>query len=312
MGIYSYMKSLPFNLRRRVYFDKMEETLGAILEYGNYVNEAYDAEHFAFEVVGSLRDNLIIPESWDDWDKADMDFLFNYLYNIWEEYLKEYYNDVKDDAAISEEVSRIKEVMGVITEDLDKSIIRRIDFAQMDNLVKELKNEVIDYDGVYTFETMAYALSRKVANELLSEKELRKFDNQQVFDELVKSINDIYGKELKAYFLDQIVKHREELEKKINYVFVKHDKPYYDKWHGFSEGFNSFVSLVSKFGDWVKGVDLDEIKRKLDNIDYYPENTFTGYYESRPVMVLSKYDDLNNSGYYFSIVKRVPEGLMVK
>jgi hypothetical protein len=306
------MESFPFNLRRRVYFDKMEETLGAILEYGNYVNEAYDAEHFAFEVVGSLRDNLIIPESWDDWDKADMDFLFNYLYNIWEEYLKEYYNDVKDDAAISEEVSRIKEVMGVITEDLDKSIIRRIDFAQMDNLVKELKNEVIDYDGVYTFETMAYALSRKVANELLSEKELRKFDNQQVFDELVKSINDIYGKELKAYFLDQIVKHREELEKKINYVFVKHDKPYYDKWRGFSEGFNSFVSLVSKFGDWVKGVDLDEIKRKLDNIDYYPENTFTGYYESRPVMVLSKYDDLNNSGYYFSIVKRVPEGLMVK
>ena len=112
------MKSLPFNLRRRVYFDKMEETLGAILEYGNYVNEAYDAEHFAFEVVGSLRDNLIIPESWDDWDKADMDFLFNYLYNIWEEYLKEYYNDVKDDDSISEEVSRIKEVMGVITENL--------------------------------------------------------------------------------------------------------------------------------------------------------------------------------------------------
>jgi hypothetical protein len=306
------MKSLPFNLRRRVYFDKMEETLGAILEYGNYVNEAWDAEHFAVEVVGSLRDNLIIPESWDDWDKADMDFLFNYLYNIWEEYLKEYYNDVKDDDSISEEVSRIKEVMGVLNEDLDKSIIRRIDFARMDNLVKELKNEVIDYDGVYTLETMAYALSRKVANELLSEKELRKFDNQQVFDELVKSINDIYGKELKAYFLDQIVKHREELEKKINYVFVKHDKPYYDKWRGFSEGFNSFVSLVSKFGDWVKGVDLDEIKRKLDNIDYYPENTFTGYYESRPVMVLSKYDDLNNSGYYFSIVKRVPEGLMVK
>ena len=75
------MKSLPFNLRRRVYFDKMEETLGAILEYGNNVNEAYDAEHFAFEVVGSLRDNLIMPESWDYWDDEDMDLLFNYLYN---------------------------------------------------------------------------------------------------------------------------------------------------------------------------------------------------------------------------------------
>ena len=208
------MKSLPFNLRRRVYFDKMEETLGAILEYGNNVNEAYDAEHFAFEVVGSLRDNLIMPESWDYWDDEDMDLLFNYLYNTWEEYLKKYYNDVKDDDSISEEVSRIKEVMGVITEDLDKDIKRRIDFAQMDNLVQKFKDEVIDYDGVYTFETMAYALSRKVTDELLGSRELRKFDKERTFNELVKFIYEIYWKELKAYFLDKIVKHRQELEKK--------------------------------------------------------------------------------------------------
>jgi len=208
------MKSLPFNLRRRVYFDKMEETLEAILQFGSYVNEAYDAEHFAVEVVGSLRDNLIIPESWDDWDDADMDFLFNYLYNIWEEYLKEYYNDVKDDDSISEEVSRIKEVMGVLNEDLDKDIKRRIDFAQMDNLVQKFKDEVIDYHGVYTFETMAYALSRRVADELLGSRELRKFDKERTFNELVKFIYEIYGKELKAYFLDKIVKHRQELEKK--------------------------------------------------------------------------------------------------
>ena len=208
------MKSLPFNLRRRVYFDKIEETLGAILEYGNNVNEAYDAEHFAFEVVGSLRDNLIMPESWDYWDDEDMDLLFNYLYNTWEEYLKKYYNDVKDDDSISEEVSRIKEVMGVITEDLDKDIKRRIDFAQMDNLVQKFKDEVIDYDGVYTFETMAYALSRKVTDELLGSRELRKFDNERTFNELVKFIYEIYWKELKAYFLDKIVKHRQELEKK--------------------------------------------------------------------------------------------------
>ena len=306
------MKSLPFNLRRRVYFDKIEETLEAILENGSYVNEAFDAEHFAVEVVGSLRDNLIMPESWDYWDDEDMDLLFNYLYNTWEEYLKEYYNDVKDDDSISEEVSRIKEVMGVLNEDLDKDIKRRIDFAKMDNLVEKFKDEVIDYDGVYTMERMAYALSRKVTDELLGSRELRKFDNQQVFDELVKFIYDIYGKELKAYFLDQIVKHRQELEKKINYVFVKHDKPYYDKWEGFSEGFNSFVSLVSKFGDWVKGVDWDEVKSKLDNINDYPEPTFTGFYHSRPIRILSSGDEGNNWGYNFSIVKSVPKELIKK
>jgi hypothetical protein len=110
------MESLPFNLRRRVNLSSMEKTLEAILQFGNYVNTAYDAEQFTVEVVGSLRDNLIIPDNWDDWDDSNMDFLFEYLYNIWEEYLKEYYNDVKGDDSISEEVSRIKEVMGIVTE----------------------------------------------------------------------------------------------------------------------------------------------------------------------------------------------------
>jgi hypothetical protein len=201
------MESLPPNLRRRVNLSSMEKTLEAILQFGSYVNEAFDAEHFAVEVVGSLRDNLIIPESWDDWDDADMDFLFNYLYNIWEEYLKEYYNDVKDDDSISEEVSRIKEVMGVITEDLDKSVIRRIDFAKMNELVYYFMGKRIDYSGVHTIETMIYSVARTVAHELLEEKELRKFDNQQIFDELVKFIMDIYGKELKDYFVEEIVKH---------------------------------------------------------------------------------------------------------
>lgn len=305
------MESLPFNLRRRVYFDKMEETLGLILEFTNYVNEAYDAEHFAVEVVGALRDNLINPESWDDWDDADMDFLFNYLYNIWEEYLKEYYHDVKDDDSISEEVSRIKEVMGVLNEDLSKDIKRRIDFAQMDNLVQKFKDEVFDYDGVYTMETMAYALSRKVADELLGGRELRKFDNERTFNELVKFIYDIYWKELKAYFLDKIVKHREELEKKINYLFIKGGRG--EKGvGGFAQEFSSFVSLVNKYGDWLKYVNWDEVKNNLDKINDYPKNTFIGYYESRPLMIAHLSDEGNKWGFNFYIVKRVPEGLMDK
>ena len=204
------MESLPFNLRRRVNLSSMEKTLEAILQFGNYVNEAYDAEHFAVEVVGSLRDNLIIPESWDDWDDADMDFLFNYLYNIWEEYLKEYYNDVKDDDSISEEVSRIKEVMGVLNEDFDKKIRRRIDFGVLKNLVNKFKDSAIDFDGVYSLNTMAWNLSGKVADELLGGRELRKFDNEETYQEIKKFIYDVYGKELKLYFADQLEKHKEK------------------------------------------------------------------------------------------------------
>jgi hypothetical protein len=54
---------------------------------------------------------------------------------------------------------------------------------------------------------MIYSVARTVAHELLEEKELRKFDNQQIFDDLVKFIMDIYGKELKDYFVEEIVKH---------------------------------------------------------------------------------------------------------
>ena len=77
----------------------------------------------------------------------------------------------------------------------------------MNELVYYFMSKRIDYSGVHTIETMIYSVARTVAHELLAEKELRKFDNQQVFDELVKFIMDIYGKELKDYFVEEIVKH---------------------------------------------------------------------------------------------------------
>jgi hypothetical protein len=204
------MESLPFNLRRRVNLSSMEKTLEFILQFGNYVNTAYDAEQFTVEVVGSLRDNLIIPDNWDYWDDSNMDFLFEYLYNIWEEYLKEYYNDVKGDDSISEEVSRIKEVMGVLNEDFDKKIRRRIDFGVLKNLVNKFKDSAIDFDGVYSLNTMAMNLSGKVADELLGGRELRKFDNEETYQEIKNFIYDVYGKELKLYFADQLEKHKEK------------------------------------------------------------------------------------------------------
>jgi hypothetical protein len=302
------MEPLPPNLRRRLNLSSIEKTLESILENEYYVNGVNDVEDFVINVVGALRDNLIMVEHWDDLDDAEKDFLYNYLYDMWEDYLRKYYMDVTGgnkitegvnensglplslrrrvslenvetlvdrflqfgnyinetsnyadfvteliadltdrivvesgslfslsdddyrtlnvylfdtyepylsqyyknamkDKGLQEEVQRIKEVMGVITEDLDKSVIRRIDFSKMNELVYYFMGKRIDYSGVHTIETMVYSVARTVAHELLAEKELRKFDNQQVFDELVKFIMDIYGKELKDYFVDKIVKH---------------------------------------------------------------------------------------------------------
>jgi hypothetical protein len=53
----------------------------------------------------------------------------------------------------------------------------------------------------------------------------------------------------------------------IKYIFVKHDKPYYNSgWRGFADGFGSFDDMITKYGNWVD-VDWDEIKKKLDSIN---------------------------------------------
>jgi hypothetical protein len=111
---------------------------------------------------------------------------------------------------LQEQISRIKEVMGVLNEDFDKKIRRRIDFGVLENLVNKFKDSAIDFDGVYSLNTMAMNLSGKVADELLGGRELRKFDNEETYQEIKNFIYDVYGKELKLYFADQLEKHKEK------------------------------------------------------------------------------------------------------
>jgi len=98
----------------------------------------------------------------------------------------------------------------------------------------------------------------------------------------------------------------------MKYIFVKHDKPYYDRgWKGFAEGFNSFNDLITRYGDWVD-VDWDEVKRKLDTINDYPEDKFTGSMNSRPLRISNIGDEGNEWGYHFSIIKQIPEDMINK
>ncbi len=85
----------------------------------------------------------------------------------------------------------------------------------------------------------------------------------------------------------------------------------FKKWHedgsGFSSSFDSLEELIKKYGDWVN-VDWDEIKSKVDKINHFPNDSFTGWYESYPLLIKSKKDEDNDWGYNFSIIKSKKNG----
>jgi hypothetical protein len=62
--------------------------------------------------------------------------------------------------------------------------------------------------------------------------------------------------------------------------------------------------MITKYGNYVD-VDWDEIKNKLDNINDYPENTFSNTMNSRPLRISNIGDEGNDWGYNFSIVKKI-------
>ncbi len=131
-----------------------------------------------------------------------------------------------------------------------------------------------------------------------------------------KGFLDLSGSKLRKYIRQfsmpsEIISSRKEYDEETNplnlrYVFVKHDKPYYDiGWRGFTEGFNSFDDMITKYGNWVD-VDWDEIKKKLDTINDFPDNQFNGWYYSRPLRIKSIGDEGNKWGYNFSVIKSIP------
>lgn len=72
---------------------------------------------------------------------------------------------------------------------------------------------------------------------------------------------------------------------------------------GFSQTFKDMDSLIDKFYTWVV-VDWNEIKEKIEKIDNFPNNMFTGWHDSNRVLIKSVDDEDNDWGYNFYIIKK--------
>ena len=194
---------------------------------------------------------------------------------------------------LQENIYRIKEVMGLQESTIPNELKRRIDLTEIKKLINQHKLSSFNPDKRIV--SSVVATCNKVADELI-----RFTDDEEyvrIFDLFKKYLYDLYGQELTEYFK----KRKEEYENRepsdVRYIFNKDNQG-----RGFSAEFSYFNDLLNKYGNWID-VDWDEIKNKLDKIDYYPEDTFSGWRNSRPLRISSIGDKGNTWGYNFFIIK---------
>lgn len=194
---------------------------------------------------------------------------------------------------LQENINRIKEVMGLEESTIPNEVKRRIDVTRIEKLINQYKLSSFKPDKRIV--SSVVATCRGVADELM--RFINDEDYVRVYDVLKNFIYNLYGQELTEYF----EKRKEEYENRessdVMYIFKKDYNG-----SGFSRGFSYFNDLLNSFGNWIE-VDWDEIKNKLDKINDYPEDTFTGWHNSRPIRISSAGDEGNRWGYNFFIIK---------
>ena len=196
----------------------------------------------------------------------------------------------------------------ILREELAPSIRRRIKFDEIDKIVK--RSMISNFKKNESIEKSINSTIADVTSDAMPEDfEGDDLQYHKIWHELKTFIRQKYTDELRQYFEKRQRDAADEDKNPlgIQYIFVKHDKPYsITGWSGFAAGFYSFDKMITRYGNYVD-VDWDEIKKKLDDINYYPEPTFVGTMNSRPLRISSVGDEGNKYGYNFSIIKQVPK-----
>ena len=198
-------------------------------------------------------------------------------------------------------------IIKILREEFNQSIRRRVKFGEIDKFVN--RNMVSNFKKDEPIENSINSTINDVVNEVM----FGVFVDDDVqfhklWHEFKSFIRKKYTDDLRQYFerRQKEVDHGNN-EMDFKYIFVKHDKPYLQgNWRGFQEGFDSFDDMITKYGGWID-VDWDEVKQKLDSIKNFPENTFTGRYNSAPLSISKVGDEGNTWGYNFSVIKSIPK-----
>lgn len=279
-------------------------------------------EHYVLNVTVYLKEGNIVGERFRDFtvsigwnsfvDRLSRNKVFKkYLGLPLNDNYNEFYismeGEIKEGYPKKEKIIETRDLIKkILKEELSTQVRRRINFDSIDDIIR--KSKIVNFKKDQPIEDSIKATILDVMYNIMpTEYEDDDTEYYKVWDEIKDYLEDKYSDELTKYF-EKRQKDVDEYENplEIRYVFIKHDRPYgVLGWSGFAEGFNSFDELITKYGHWID-VDWDEIKNKLDNINNYPEDTFTNKMNSRPLRISSIGDKGNDWGYNFSIIKQIP------
>ena len=278
-----------------------------ILDVTAYVKEGNLGENNSWNGVGpSLKWSSFVTRL--SRNKIFKNYLGLPLNNNYENFYISINGNVKEGFPEEEKIMETKDLIKkVLKEEISSLLRRRINFSNIENILKKIRVGVFRKDE--PTENSVLATIQRALYDIMPEG-FEDDDEEyfKVWDEIKQYLKDTYSDELTQYF----EKRQRDAEEDTNplgikYVFVKHDKPYYvSGWSGFADGFKSFDEMITKYGNYVD-VDWDEIKKKLDNINDYPEPTYADTMNSRPLRISSIGDEGNNWGYNFSVIKQIPK-----
>jgi len=78
---------------------------------------------------------------------------------------------------------------------------------------------------------------------------------------------------------------------------------------GFTQPFDSMGALIERFGSWIE-VDWNEITKRVDEVNSFPNDTFTGSYGSNDILIKKRGEEGNDWGYDFFIIKLMTKVLV--
>ena len=197
---------------------------------------------------------------------------------------------------LQENIYRIKEVMGVISEQtLPVEIRRRIAVGDIEKMID--KSKKISFFPNKSIENSVIKTLIHVTNDLLEVFPYDADEYEKYSEPIKTALYDIYGPELREYFKKRKERYENMGPSDVRYIFKKDYKG-----QGFSEGFPSFDDLLNKYGSLVD-VDWEEVENKLKEMNDYHDESFSKWKYTRPLLISKAGDKGNRWGYNFYIIK---------